>query len=84
MTGGCNFAEETVSSLHVEVSLDASFVARKKNIPRPKFAHGATFCGAEIVITSGISDLMVNMGLRSVPIGEPECYSFNIFKNQWS
>ena len=26
---------------------------------------------------------MLNMGMRSVPIGEPECYSYNIFTGQW-
>lgn len=27
--------------------------------------------------------MMLNMGMRSVPIGEPDCHSFNIFTNTW-
>lgn len=35
------------------------------------------------MITGGAADLMLNMGLRSVPVGEPECFSFNIYSRQW-
>ena len=35
-------------------------------------------------MTGGTSDLLLNMGMRSVPIGEPECYSYNIFSSQWT
>jgi len=53
-------------------------------MPQGKWAHAACLCGDEIVVTSGASDLMLNMGLRSVPIGEPECFSFNIYSQKWS
>jgi len=52
-------------------------------LPKRRFAHGAAVCGQFIVITSGISDLLHDMGLRSVPSGEPDCFSFNIFENEW-
>lgn len=52
-------------------------------MPSPKFAHAAVFCCDEIVVTGGISDLMLNMGLRSVPIGDKQCFSFNIYKAEW-
>ena len=52
-------------------------------MPQRKWAHGAVLCGEEIVITSGTSDLMLDMGMRSVPIGEEDCYSYNIYKNEW-
>ena len=35
-------------------------------------------------MTGGISDLMLNMGMRSVPLGDNECYSFNFYQNTWS
>ena len=35
-------------------------------------------------MTGGTSELMLNMGMRSVPIGEPECFSYNIFTSQWT
>ena len=35
-------------------------------------------------MVGGISDLMLNMGMRSVPIGEQDCYSYNIIKGSWS
>lgn len=53
-------------------------------MPQGKFAHGAIACRDQIIVTGGISNLMLNMGLRSVPIGESDCYSFNIFKNKWT
>ena len=49
----------------------------------PKFAHGACIVRDQIVVASGISDMMLNMGLRMVPIGNPDCYRFDIFKNTW-
>ena len=52
-------------------------------MPRKKFAHGACFCGQEIVIVGGVSDMMVEMGQRSVPIGDNDCYSFNIYNKTW-
>ncbi len=67
----------------MEVNLTTSFVSRQKNIPVPKFAHGATICGSKIVLTSGISDLMIDMGMRCVPIGETDCYSFDIYEKNW-
>ena len=27
---------------------------------------------------------MLNMGLRSVPIGENDCYSFHYLENKWN
>ena len=48
-----------------------------------KWAHGACLCGDQIVITSGTSELMLDMGLRSVPIGEQNCYSYDIYTNTW-
>ena len=53
-------------------------------MPRGKFAHGVCVCGDKIVVTSGISNLMLNMGMRSVPIGDRDCYSFDYFKKSWS
>ena len=52
-------------------------------MPLGKFANAACLCGDQIVVTSGISDLMLNMGMRSVPIGDRHCYSFNYLCNQW-
>lgn len=52
-------------------------------MPQRRWAHAACQCSDEIIVTGGTSDLMLNMELRSVPIGEPECYSFNIFTNKW-
>ena len=52
-------------------------------MPQPRYAHAACIVGQEIVIAGGTSDLMLNMGMRSVPIGEPDCHSFNIFTNAW-
>ena len=69
--------------MHIEINLKTNYVVRKKNLPVPKFAHGACLCADQIVITSGISDMMLNMGMRSVPIGENDCYSFDIYKNVW-
>ena len=56
---------------------------KKPSIPKSKFAHGACFCGSEIVVTSGISDLMLNMGLRSVPLGDQDCWSYDIWDCTW-
>ena len=52
-------------------------------MPVPKFAHGACLVRSEIVIASGISDMMTNMGLRMVPLGSQDCYSFDIYDKQW-
>ena len=57
---------------------------KKKNIPTPKFAHGACICGDKIVIASGVSELTIDMGMRMVPIGEESCYSFDYYKNTWT
>ena len=67
----------------IEVNLNTKFVFRQKNITVPKFAHGASFVCNEIVIAGGISDMMLSMGLRMVPLGNQDCYSFHIFKKQW-
>ena len=53
-------------------------------MPVGKFAHGAIVCRDQIVVTGGISNLMLNMGLRMVPIGESDCYSFSLYANTWS
>ena len=68
--GGCNFEERTVSNQNLCLNLTSGYVMPLKKLPVRRFAHGAAFCGKEIVITSGISDLSLNMQMRSVPIGE--------------
>ena len=57
---------------------------KMRNMPSPKFAFGACFCGQEIVVAGGISTMTLNMGMRSVPIGDTECYGFNINTYTWS
>ena len=52
-------------------------------MPQKRWAHAACQCSDQIFVVGGTSDLMLNMEMRSVPIGEPECYSFNIFTNKW-
>ena len=54
-----------------------------KKMPVRRFAHAATFCGSEIVVVGGISDLSLDMQLRSVPIGEEDCYAFNVYESTW-
>ena len=56
---------------------------RLRNIPQPKFMHGAAVCGEEIVVTSGISDISNNMGMRMVPMADSSCFSFNINTYKW-
>ena len=81
--GGVNFQDRAISDQNLEIALHSGFVTKRPKLPKQKFAHGAILCGNEIVITSGISDLMLNMGLRPVPIGEQDCYSYNIFDCTW-
>ena len=83
ISGGCNFEDRSVSNLHIEVNLSSKYVFRKKNVPEPKFAHGACLVRNEVVIAGGISDMMLSMGLRMVPLGNQDCYSYNIFKSRW-
>ena len=81
--GGVNFKKRTVSERLIEVNVSTSYVSKQRNIPVPKFAHGATICGSELVITSGISDLMIDMGMRCVPMGDTDCYSYDVFEKTW-
>ena len=83
ISGGCNFEERSVSNMHIEVNLSSKISCRKKNIPQPKFAHGACLVGNQVVIAGGISDMMLTMGLRMVPLGNKDCYSYDIFKSRW-
>jgi len=81
--GGCNFDKREVSQMNVQVNTTSGFVARMKDLPRPKFAHSACLVGQEIVITGGISDLMHNTGMRSIPVGDPDCFAFNFVERRW-
>lgn len=54
-----------------------------KNLPRPKFAHAVAVCGTKIVISSGVSDLSTNMGMRSVPMADPDCYMYDICDKEY-
>ena len=83
ISGGGNFEDRSVSSRMIEVNLSSKHVFKNKNMPVPKFAHGACLVRSEIVIASGISDMMTNMGLRMVPPGSQDCYSFDIYGKQW-
>ena len=67
----------------MEVNLTTSYVSRQKNIPAKRFAHASAFCGSKILIVSGISNLMLDMGMRCVPMGETDCYSFDIYAKNW-
>ena len=58
-------------------------MVKKKDLPKPKFGHASAVCGSKIVITSGISDLSTNMGMRSVPMADLDCHMFDIFANRW-
>ena len=83
LIGGCNFEERTISNQTLEVNKTTGFVTNRKKMPRAKFAHAACLVRDEIVVTSGISDLMLNMGLRTVPIGDRDCFSYNIREARW-
>ena len=83
ISGGCNFEDRSVSNQMIEVNLISKMVFKMKNLPVPKFAHGACFVRDKIVIASGISDMMLNMGLRMVPLGSQDCYSFDVYSKQW-
>ena len=68
----------------LEVNSTTKEVFKKAKMPEPKFAHGAVLCCDQIIVTGGISNFMLNMGLRSVPLGEKTCYSFKILdNNRW-
>ena len=84
--GGCDLHSRTVTDSHVAVNYHSKFVSRKHNLPRPKFGHAATLCRGKIIVTSGISDLARNMGMRSVPIADPDCHMFDPYSQQdpWS
>ena len=69
ISGGCNFEDRSVSKQLLEVNLSSKVVFKQKKLPVPKFAHGACFVCDKIVIASGISDMMLVMGLRMVPLG---------------
>ena len=82
--GGCNYKKRTVSDQNLQLQKSTGYVMKMRNMPSPKFAFGACFCGQEIVVAGGISTMTLNMGMRSVPIGDTECYSFNINTYNWS
>ena len=63
--------------------MSTQYVVKKKDLPVARFAHAACLIRDEIVVASGISDMLLNMGMRMVPIGSRDCYSFNIYKNCW-
>jgi len=67
----------------IEVNLTSKMVFKMKNLPGPKFAHGACLVKSKIVIAGGISDMMLNMGLRMVPPGDQDCHSFDIYSKRW-
>ena len=68
-TGGCCFERREVLSSHLSLNAKTGYVFKHKDIPAPKFAHGAAICADKIVITSGINDMMLNMNMRAVPEG---------------
>jgi len=35
------------------------------------------------VIAGGISDMMHNMGMRSVPVGDKDCFAFDFLNSRW-
>ena len=82
--GGMSIEKREVLNQHLEVNITRGFVMKKPSMPQRKWTHAACLCGNEIVVTGGTSDLLLNMGMRSVPIGEPECYSYNIYRSQWT
>ena len=83
MMGGMSYEKRMVLDQHISLNIATRFVSRMPKMPQRKWAHAACLCRDEIVVTGGTMDLMLNMGLRSVPLGEPECYSFNIYTNTW-
>ena len=83
LMGGCKVEERRVSNQTLELQQNTGFVIKRPNMPFGKFAHGAVACCDQIIVTGGISDLMLNMGMRSVPLGDNECYTFNFYQNQW-
>lgn len=76
--GGCNLDKGYVSQRHLSLNLATSLVSKCEDLPRPKFGHATAICGNKIVITSGVSDHKTNMGMRSVPIAESDCYTYDI------
>ena len=67
--GGMSIEKRLVLDQHLEVNVTRGFVVKKPSMPLPRWAHAATLCGSEIVVTGGTAELMLNMGMRSVPIG---------------
>ena len=78
LLGGCNYFERSVSSRHMCINLAQASVDRLPDLPVPKFAHAVTICGTKIVMTSGVSSLQTNMGMRSVPIADRDCYTYDL------
>ena len=83
LMGGCNFEKWSVSKRNVQVNTSSGFVVKMKDLPKPKFAHSACLVGQEIVIIGGISDMMHNMGMRSVPVGDTDCFAFDFLESKW-
>ena len=82
--GGMSIEKREVLNQHLQLNITTGFVQKMPSMPQRKWAHAACLCGTDIVVTGGTSDLLLNMGMRSVPVGEPECYSYNIYENVWT
>ena len=81
--GGVNLRDRTVSKRNLQLNLTSNFVFKKADLPQPKFGHGAAVCGQKIIITSGVSEMVVNMNMRSVPIADVDCQMYDFYENYW-
>lgn len=83
MTGGINLASRAISADCYELNTRSRSVVKRPRMPEPRFCHASVVCREWLLVVGGVSSLMNDMGLRSVALGDRNCFAFDILRRNW-
>ena len=84
ITGGLNINNYKVSDQCLEININTKGAIRRANMPEARFGHAAIMVKETMYVTGGIPDMMHPMGMRSIPLGSPICFKYNLRTARWS
>jgi len=83
VTGGLNEETNEISNQCLELN-EEMYATRRSPMPEPRYGHAQVIVKDKLYVTGGISDMMHEMGMRSIPLGKHDCFKYDMVENKWT
>ena len=83
MVGGLKQSENKVTKQFLKMNESMKKVTQLPDLLEPRFAHAAIQIKNAIYVTGGISKMDHPLGLRLVPMGERDCFKYDLSEGKW-